>query len=220
MKLQKPESLRQQVYTHLKEQIISCQIADGEILNERRLSDVFGISRTPIREALKTLEHEGWVEYVPYKGAIVKKLQHNDIEDVFHIRNSLETLAVELAIERSSVAAVDVLSGILARQQELLVDKSKRTAEFIDLDRKFHNEIAQLTNSELLINMLKMISDKVKSLGVSALFSFEDRYQETTAEHAAILQAILARDSAMAKERMRYHLQQTYENANRYLQRI
>jgi DNA-binding GntR family transcriptional regulator len=217
LKLEKADSLRQQVYNLLKEHIINKRFATGDILNERKLSEDFGISRTPIREALKSLEHEGWVEYVPYKGAVVKNVEIKDIEDIFLIRNALETLAVELAIKNISDEYVAELTDILNTQKIFLSSKKQKMADFISLDREFHNKIAELTHSEILISMLKGISDKVKSLGVSALFSFDARFEETTTEHEAILHAIMARDVEEAKKCMKYHIDMTYFNANRYL---
>ena len=81
--IQKPESLKQQIYNILKEDIVNQRYQDEEVLNERTISEELKVSRTPVREALKALEMEGWVEYVPYKGAVVKSMSMKDLKNIF-----------------------------------------------------------------------------------------------------------------------------------------
>ena len=83
--IKKSESLKQQVYNILKEDILNRHFVEEEVLNERKISEELNVSRTPVREALKALEAEGMVQYVPYKGVVIKKMGEKDLKNIFQI---------------------------------------------------------------------------------------------------------------------------------------
>lgn len=212
-KIDKVVSYKQKVYERLKEDIITGKIHQGEVLNERKLSDTLGISRTPIREALQVLEAEGWVIVEPWKGIYVKKFTNEDMENVLNVRRSLEVLAVESTIHNLKDYDIKRLEAILEEQAGL---REKYDADlFISIDRKFHELISELANNSVLTSMLNIISDKVRCLGIKALHTHE-RYIETLKEHTAILEAIKNREVDVAKKAMEYHMIQTSKTVYKF----
>lgn len=103
--LQKAKSLKDQIYDIVKEDIINQTYKNNTVLNEKKISQALNVSKTPVREALKALEAEGWVEYVPYKGILVKQMSLDDLKDVFRVRKCLEIMAVESAVKKINAAA-------------------------------------------------------------------------------------------------------------------
>ncbi len=217
--IQKPESLKQQIYNILKEDIVNQRYQDEEVLNERTISEELKVSRTPVREALKALEMEGWVEYVPYKGAVVKSMSMKDLKNIFLIRSSLEALAVELAVENMTEELTTDLEQFLVQQRKLLGKTQKPIEDFIFLDQEFHKIIAKWSQNELLSEFLLKLTDKARAFGIHALLIGDQRFFETIAEHEKIIEAIIAKDAKLAKQYMETHIQQTYKNAYEYLKK-
>ncbi|MDR1701694.1 MAG: GntR family transcriptional regulator [Sporomusaceae bacterium] len=214
----KAESLKQQIYSLLKQEILNQQYGEEDILNERKISEELKVSRTPVREALKALEAESLVEYVPYKGIIVKKMKEKDLKNIFQIRTALEVLAVELAIENRTAESVALLAESHQQQQNVLAKQSVPVkAVFIDLDIEFHRILLKMADNELLTIMIGNIRDQIRRFGMNAIFSGESRYTETLEEHLGILRAVQANDVELAKEKMRFHMQKTYKSAYAYL---
>ena len=98
--LEKVKSLKDQIYEIIKEDIINQTYQNNTVLNEKKISQELNVSKTPVREALKALEAEGWVEYVPYKGILVKQMSLSDLQDVFRVRKALEVMVTESAVEK------------------------------------------------------------------------------------------------------------------------
>lgn len=216
--IQKSESLKQQIYNILKEDILNQHFVDDEVLNERKISAELNVSRTPVREALKALEAEGMVQYVPYKGIVIKKMGEKDLKNIFQIRTALELLTIELALPNLSDAYILELEKCHQQQQEVLANKDKKIKErFIDLDTNFHGILLKMANNELLTVMIGDIRDKIRRFGMNAIFCGEFRYQETIKEHHSIMEAVKSKNSKAAKEKMKYHMQKTYENAYSYI---
>lgn len=216
--IKKSESLKQQIYDLLKEEILNQRYNDEEILNERKISDELNVSRTPVREALKTLEAENWVEYVPYKGVIIKKMGEQDLKNIFQIRTALELLTVELAMGNMTKELVGRLEECHQKQKCILTKHNRQIKGlFIDLDVEFHGILLEMANNDLLTVMMGEIRDKIRRFGMNAIFSGDYRYAETLEEHLGILLAVQADDVEMAKEKIKYHMQKTYECAYAYI---
>lgn len=214
----KSESLKQQIYNLLKEEILNQRYNDEDILNERKISEELKVSRTPVREALKALEAENWVEYVPYKGIIIKKMGEKDLKNIFQIRTALELLTVELAMENMTKELVGRLEESHQKQKHILTEHNSPIKElFIDLDVEFHGILLEMADNELLTVMIGEIRDKIRRFGMNAIFSGDYRYTETLEEHLGILLAVQADDVELAKEKMKYHMQKTYESAYAYV---
>lgn len=217
--IKKSESLKQQIYHLLKEEILNQQYGDADILNERKISEELNVSRTPVREALKALEAENWVEYVPYKGIIIKKMGEKDLKNIFQIRTALEVLTVELAMANRQPDLVARLAACHQKQQRSLTVAAAKPnkGHFLDLDVEFHGILLAMADNDLLTAMIGEIRDKIRRFGLNAIFSGDYRYAQTLAEHAGVLQAVQAGDVSLAKEKMKYHMQQTYLSAYAYV---
>lgn len=216
--IQKAESLKQQIYYFLKEDIINQRYNGEAILNERKISEELNVSRTPVREALKALESENWVEYIPYKGVIVKKMGIKDLENIFQIRMVLELLTVELAMENAKSEFIELLEECHKKQQYVLMKNNPQKKEvFISLDVEFHGVLLEMAGNDLLTVMIGQIRDKIWRFGMNAIFNGDYRYNETLEEHLAILLAMRTGDVEVAKEKMKYHIHKTYKSAYAYL---
>ena len=216
--IQKSESLKQQVYNLLKEEILNQRYSEEEVLNERKISEELNVSRTPVREALKALESESWVEYIPYKGIIIKKMGEKDLRNIFQIRTALEVLTVELAMPNRTEELVGCLETCHKKQRQILIKQNRPIrSPFIDLDVEFHGILLKMADNDLLTVMIGEIRDKIRRFGMNAIFSGDRRYEETLAEHLEILLAVQAGDTEKAKEKMKYHMQKTYESAFSYI---
>lgn len=219
--IKKSESLKEQIYNILKEDILNQHFVDEQVLNERKLSEELNVSRTPVREALKALESEGMVKYVPYKGVVIKKMGEKDLKNIFQIRTSLELLTIDLALPHMTQESILELKKCHKQQQELLaLDVKQRKERFIDLDIEFHGVLLKIADNDLLTRMIMDIRDKIRRFGMNAIFCGEFRYHETLKEHLAILNAVQAQNLEMAKEKIKFHMQQTYENAYSYIKSI
>lgn len=216
--IKKSESLKQQVYNILKEDILNRHFVEEEVLNERKISEELNVSRTPVREALKALEAEGMVQYVPYKGVVIKKMGEKDLKNIFQIRTALEILTIDLAMPNLSKKFILELERCHKQQEALMsVDINKHKERFIDSDIEFHGILIKMADNELLNTMILDVRDKIRRFGMNAIFCGEFRYSETLKEHLAILNAVRLNDTELAKEKMRYHLQKTYESAYSYI---
>lgn len=216
--IKKSESLKQQIYNILKEEILDQRYNEEEILNERTISEELNVSRTPVREALKALEMENWVEYVPYKGIIIKKMGEADLKNIFQIRTALEILTVELAMANAAPDSIERLVQCHQKQQRVLAKHDSQIKKhFIDLDVEFHGILLDMANNNLLTVMISEIRDKIRRFGMNAIFNGDYRYEETLKEHLDILVAIQEKDIETAKEKMKYHMQKTYESAYAYV---
>ncbi|WML55149.1 GntR family transcriptional regulator [Neobacillus sp. PS3-12] len=209
----KPISLKQQAFESIKNAIIEQSILPGEILYERQLSEMLGISRTPVRESIPLLELEGWVKSVPRKGTFVCNISEKDVEEVIQIRRAIESLVVELLIPAISDKEIEHIEEIYGIQAQLIQDKNK----FINTDKDFHIYLAQLSGNVRLSNLMQTISDQLRWFGVRALGA-PDRNEHTLKEHAALIDAIKMRDIEEAKKAVITHINRTREAILKNLQ--
>ncbi|WP_110953971.1 GntR family transcriptional regulator [Anaerosinus massiliensis] len=213
--IKKAESLKQQIYTMLKEDILSQRYNEEDILNERKISEEFNVSRSPVREALKALESENLVEYIPYKGIIVKKMGEEDLKNIFQIRTALEVLAVELAIENRTEAFITRLEE--CHQNQKYSSSKYDSKVFMDMDVTFHGLLLEMAQNDLLTGMMGELRDKIRRFGMNAIFSGDYRYRASLQEHLEILLAVKVGNVEMARQKMQNHIQQTYESASAYV---
>lgn len=143
--------LRDVVHNTLRDSILSGKLVPGERLLEKHLAAQLGVSRTPVRDALRMLEHENLVELVPWKGAQVLTMSESDIKDILEVRLALEPLAAKLSCERITKAELEKLIEIQNDFQEEFRKKNYEKAA--ELDELFHNVILKSTKNEHLINL-------------------------------------------------------------------
>lgn len=195
-------ALRDQVLAELRRRIVDGDYAQGERLTENRLADDFGVSRNPVREALRVVETEGFVQILPRRGAVVVTLDELAIRDLFAVRERLETLAAGLAAERATEADV-------ARLRELLAQASAAT------DAKDFDQVAEL-NSALHLAVIDISGNRWLASLSAAMYHHvhwvfrlgaAQRAPHSWEEHIRVVDAIAAGDPAAASEAARQHVE-------------
>ena len=208
-KLAKTVAYKDKVYEEIKSAIIADKLTSEGPLNERLLAETLGISRTPVREALQMLEHEGWVKTEPWKGTYVLDITEQDIEEVFQLRMTLEPLVIELIIQTLKDEHCRNLDEFFRIQTKF--SEEMNADDFIKTDRDFHMYLAELTGNRRLIQILSNLSDMMRRLGIKAIKS-KIRYEETLQEHAKLIKELKRRDLSKARQATIYHILRTKEN--------
>jgi DNA-binding GntR family transcriptional regulator len=193
----------ERVYRELKEAIISGQIPARSRLVELSLAAEYGVSRTPVREALKRLIAEELVAFDPPRGIVVKGIDQQEVEEVYTIREVLDGLAARLAAQR--VTDVD-----LARLRSLM-EVMERAAEhqeaqlMVQANIRFHQALIQAAGNERLASIQQSLIDSVRRFSAEAFRSYERDF-EVLEEHRAIVDALARRDAEGAERMAREHM--------------
>ena len=195
--------LRDVVFNTLRQAILKGELEPGERLMEIQLAERLGVSRTPIREAIRKLELEGLVLMIPRKGAEVAKISARSLRDVLEVRRALEELAIELACQRMSEEEV----GNLQKAQE---DFKKAIAEgdamkIAETDEHYHDVIYEGTQNAKLIQMLNNLREQMYRYRLEYIKD-EDKRKILVLEHEKILKTVRERKVADAKEAVREHI--------------
>lgn len=215
-RIPKMVSYKEKVYDVLKEAIITNELKQNEMINERTLATKLGISRTPIREALHLLENEGWIMTEPCKGTWVKEVTLQDIAEIYQMRLALEPLAVELAIHRIDDSAYKVLTQLFEKQSKIDLRVDDKT--FTDMDMDFHLYIAEISGNQRLMQEMSSFMT-IMSMYVIRTIRRAQPYSVPIGEHAAILDAMLQQDIRAAKEAVRKHINRAYYTAKEVLEK-
>lgn len=203
IKLEGFQPLREMVFDVLMEAIISGQLPPGERLMEVQLAEEMGVSRTPVREAIRRLELEGFVVMIPRKGAYVAGLSVKDIVNIFEIRTSLEQLAVSLAAERMTEDELETLERMIVEMTDTSKDADAET--WTELDKRFHHLLYEYSRNERLVQMMENIAEQINRYRVITLSNLEVR-QHTVEEHTRIVEAIAERNINEAQKASTDHL--------------
>jgi GntR family transcriptional regulator, rspAB operon transcriptional repressor len=205
-------SLTSIIFERIREDILNLRYRIGEKLVEAKLAEEMGVSRTPVREALKQLELDGLVENIPNRGVVVKGISSQDIADIYSIRVAIEGIAVGWAIDRMDKEGLDELSEIYD-----LMDfyTSKDDCDKIfELNTRFHETIYRATKSRYLESVLKDFQIFLRRTRNESLKS-PGRLKEALLEHKAILDSIRSHDSEAAYKRIVDHIEKSRQNAIR-----
>lgn len=202
-------SLRGRVFNKIREDILSGAYHESEELKENTIALELGVSRTPVREALRQLELEGLVTIIPNRGAYVTGITSKDIHDIYMIRSYLEGLCAKWACENITREQIEALEEIL-----YLSDFHARRSHFdqlVDLDNKFHDLIYKASGSKILDHMLSDFHHYVERIRKITL-SRPARAMNSSKEHASILDAIKKRDGELAEKLAHEHIMNTIKN--------
>jgi DNA-binding GntR family transcriptional regulator len=203
-------SLHGKIFEQLENDILSGKYNQGDCLNELKLSEEMGVSRTPIREAFRQLELEGLVVYTPNRGVVVRGFSKEDIRDIYQIRLMIEGMTARRAAENITQEYLKELEETL-ELEKFYTDKED-AAQIAALDSRFHEAIYQASGSRLLIKTLKAFHHYVKHVRNISL-SNPDRARKTYEEHKAIYEAMLGGDRELAEILTEQHIR----NATDYL---
>lgn len=195
--------LRDVVFHTLREAILKGELKPGERLMELQLAAKLGVSRTPIREAIRMLEQEGLAVTIPRKGAEVAKMTEKDMEDVLQIRDALDELAASIACEQITKEELDDLKNTMhAFEESTQTGDLKRIAE---ADVRFHDIIYKATGNPKLENMLSNLREQMYRYRVEYLKD-EKNYPVLVREHSEIVEGLLKKDKHKVTEAMHKHV--------------
>ena len=195
--------LRDVVFNTLREAILKGELKPGERLMELQLAAKLGVSRTPIREAIRMLEQEGLAVTIPRKGAEVAKMTEKDMEDVLQIREALDELAAKIACEQISEEQLEELVATMHEFEESTkTDNVKKIAE---ADVKFHDIIYQSTGNPKLVNMLNNLREQMYRYRVEYLKD-ENNYPTLMKEHKDIVEGLVRKNKTQVTETMHQHV--------------
>jgi len=198
-----PGSLSTRVFSQLRNDILNGKYQPGDSLIELKLCDELGVSRTPVREALKQLELEGLVRVIPHKGVIVTGISSQDIEDIYTIRMLIEGLAARWATEKITDEELAELKEAV-ELEEFYTNKND-VNHMLKFDSKFHEIIFKASKSKPLMHTLSTFHHYVQKARNISLGS-PGRAREALEEHKAILQAIIDKDPDRAEKLTTQHV--------------
>ena len=187
--------LRDVVFNTLRQAILRGELKPGERLMEIQLANKLGVSRTPIREAIRKLELEGLVLMIPRKGAEVAEITEKNMRDVLEVRKALEELAVQLACEKITAEEIEEMKK--AAEEFRMILKNKDITEIAEADVRFHDIIYMATDNQKLIHLLNKLREQMYRYRVEYLKN-PDVHEQLIQEHEEIVYHIKRREKAEA----------------------
>ncbi|AKL97136.1 transcriptional regulator GntR family [Clostridium aceticum] len=195
LKIENYKPLRELVFQHLREAILEGKLEPGRRLMEMQLAEELGVSRTPVREAIRKLELEGLVMMVPRKGAYVADVSVRDVMEVLEIRGALEGLAASLAADRMTEEQIEMLKTIAEEFKDCHLKQD--TQGMIDKDIEFHEIIFLSTRNQKLYQVSQSLREQIYRFRVKYISEYS-KSDEIVAEHRKICEAIAERDAEKA----------------------
>jgi DNA-binding GntR family transcriptional regulator len=204
IRLDNYKPLRELVFESLREAIIGGQLRPGERMMEIQLAEEMGVSRTPVREAIRKLELEGLVVMIPRKGAYVAGLSLKDIADVFEIRRAVEGLAAELATERITDEELEKLERYLVIIAEQIEEGDLN--KVVETDTEFHTLLYEASRNQRLIQIINNLREQIQRFRMTSL-AYPGRMRSALEEHRKIVEAISSRDGEQARLMAQDHIE-------------
>ena len=198
--------LHEEVTNRIRNLIVESHLAPGERIQEMQLAQQLGVSRTPIREALKVLSAEGLVELLPLRGAIVKAFTDKDVSDMLDVIGVLEAFAGERACQ-AEPARIDAVLAMHARMETLYAQRQR--LDYFVLNQDIHAALIALADNETLSMTHAILSKRMRSLRYSGNSS-AGNWAAAMAEHNEMMQALARRDGPALAKAMRGHIQNTW----------
>lgn len=203
VEIQNYKPLGEVVFDYLRNAILSGDLKPGERLMEISLAEQLGVSRTPVREAIRKLELENFVEMIPRKGAYVAQLKAKDILDILEIRALFDGYAAASAAERMSEDELKALGNMLEKFNKAVAKGDKQA--MIDTDNRFHDQLIQATRNRKLIEIVNSLQDQFQRFRIIYFNEF-DNYGDMQSSHQELFEAIAKRDMRIARERAEKHI--------------
>lgn len=192
-------------YSQIKEWLLSGSVRPHEVFSSYKISEALNLSRTPVTEALKQLEQEGFIEIIPQVGCRIRNPDLAEVQENFLIRAVLEGLGAEMAAKERTEADMRKLKKIYS--DGIVAAEKNDFIEYAKCNRLFHLEIAGLSKMERLISLIKQFWDNVSYQAASVDFLLE-RHDVSLEQHEKILTAIEKKDGALARTLMEAHLRE------------
>ncbi|MFZ2266439.1 MAG: GntR family transcriptional regulator [Azonexus sp.] len=198
-----PTALYQEVAERLRQRIFAHELTPGTWIDEQKLAEQYGISRTPLREALKVLASEGLVELKPRRGCYVTEISRQDLDDIFPLIALLEGRCAAEAVDRAKPADIAVLKAIHNRLEAAARDG--RIDAFFEANQEFHRQIQDLAGNRWLLTVIQDLRTVLKLSRLHSL-SLEGRLQQSLDEHRLIMAALESGEAGRAEKTMHDHL--------------
>ncbi len=207
------KTIRRRIYEHLREQLLNGEIAPLEHLIEAKIAKEIGTSRTPVREALHSLELEGLIESIPRVGYVVKPISEKEVEEICEIRAAIEGLAARWAMEK----AHENLGAELEKNISVAEDKVSKgdVRAFVDMDAQFHEIISKFSGSKRLLELAQTLRRHMLRYRIQSIYSV-DNVIRAIEGHKGIVQAIKKRDLEEINQAIRNHMEQSKKDVLRY----
>ena len=203
IRLDSYKPLRELVFENIRQAIVKGIFAPGERLMEIQLADDLGVSRTPVREAIRKLELEGFVVMIPRRGTYVSDLSIKDINEVYEVRTALDVLAAELAAERITEEELEEMERLLVEIGEYIeiYDMDK----IVEADSKFHDILYRASRNERLVGIINNLREQLTRFR-SLSMSYPGRLKDMLGEHTRLVEALGQRNVALAKNLAGEHM--------------
>ena len=211
------QSLHEELVGLVRELIVDGDLPPGVKIPEKELCERFGVSRTPLREALKVLASEGLVTLTPNRGASASLITIEDLEEVFPVMGALEALAGELACQQMTAREVTSVRALHNRMMEHY--RQEELKPYFRLNQSIHEAILAGSRNNSLITMYRSLAGRVRRARYFANMS-RNRWAQAAAEHEEIISALEARDGALLAGILKRHLQNKFETVSQQLAKM
>lgn len=208
-----PRALYEEVAERLRQRIFERELPPGSWIDELKIAEAYGISRTPLREALKVLAAEGLVTMKVRRGAYVTEVSERDLADVYHLLSLLEADAAGVVASTATATQIDELLTI---HNELEVAAQPATQDrelFFEINEQFHMKLLEIANNRWRNQMVTDLRKVMKLNRHNSLLK-TGRIEDSLNEHRALMNAMIAHDSALSMQRMQEHFTNGLEAAN------
>jgi len=204
----------EEAYQKIRTGILKGEFAPATVLSEYHLAAQFNLSRTPVREALSRLEHEGMVRTVAGRGAFVAELTPHDIMEIYQVREQLESYAARVAAEHMEAEDLQKLDDVIEQMHDCAA--AGYSKETFETDIRLHKTIVRATQNQRMFSILATLDDQMHR--IRSIWPKTPRWLDgTLAEHDLIVQSIKRHDPDAAEAAMRKHLSSSCEHALRFL---
>ncbi len=208
-----PHALYEEVAELLRQRIFKRELTPGSWIDELKIAEAYGISRTPLREALKVLAAEGLVTMKVRRGAYVTEVSERDLAEVYHLLSLLESDAASAVASSASDAQLEVLKSLHQELEAAARPESQDRARFFEVNERFHMLLLEIANNRWRDQMVADLRKVMKLNRHNSLLK-SGRIEESLNEHRTLISAICARDAALAMQRMQEHFKNGLEAAN------
>ena len=198
-----PTALYQEVAERLRQRIFAHELTPGTWIDEQKLAEQYGISRTPLREALKVLASEGLVTLKPRRGCYVTEISERDLDEVFTVMSMLEGECARTSATKASAADLERLRAIHADLENAAA--AGDIDGFFEANQAFHQEVQHIAGNRWLTQAITDLRKVIKLSRHHSLFS-DGRLRQSLAEHRGLLDALSRRDVARSEQLMREHI--------------
>ena len=208
-----PRALYEEVAELLRQRIFQRELEPGSWIDELKIAEASGISRTPLREALKVLAAEGLVTMKVRRGAYVTEVSERDLTDVYHLLGLLESDAAGVVARTATAAQLKDLQALHQELEDCAKPKVQDRERFFKVNERFHMLLLEIANNRWRDQMVADLRKVMKLNRHNSLLK-TGRIEESLKEHRALMAAISARDAGLAMQRMQEHFRNGLEAAN------